>query len=83
MADQITLEEALELVEFELRPEGWRVKSVRSAVYGNVWGNIFGDVQGDIWGDIWGNVWSTINGRRWKFLETPKEELDQLEDSNG
>ena len=75
MTDQIPLRKALELVEFEFGPEGWRVKNVRSAVYGSVWGNIFGDVQGDIWGDIWGNVWSTIKSRQWKFIETPKEEL--------
>jgi len=70
LTNQITLEKALELVEFELCPEGWRVKSIKGGVYGSVWG------------DIWGNVWSTIKGRRWKFFETPKEGDNQLDDSN-
>jgi hypothetical protein len=92
MANQITLEEALELVEFELLPEGWRVKSVNGSVYG--------DVQGNVYGDVWCDVWGTINGRKWQFVQTPKEKLkrlidegadytqllealNQLEDSNG
>jgi len=92
MADQITLEEALELVEFKLYPEGWQVK--------NVEGSVYGDVQGNVWGNVWCNVRGTINGRKWQFVQTPKEKLkrlidegadkdkilealDRLEDSNG
>ena len=66
MTDQITIEQALELVEFELRPDGWRVKNVEGSVYGDVLCN------------VWGNVGGTINGRQWKFAETPKEELKRL-----
>ena len=87
MANQITLEEALELVEFELDPEGWRVKQVRGSVWGHVWGgvrgSVAGDVQGNVQGNIGGNLHGTIRGRQWKFIETSKEELNQLEDSNG
>jgi len=79
MADQITLEEALELVEFELGPEGWRVKHVKGGVYGDVLGKVWGDVCCN----VYGNVYGTINGRQWMFIGTPKEELNQLEDSNA
>ena len=86
MTDQITLEKALELVNFELRPEGWRVKQVRSSVWGHVWGSVRGsvggDVGGDVQGDIGGNLYGTIGGRQWMFIEAPKEALNQLEDSN-
>jgi hypothetical protein len=91
LIDQITLEKALELVEFELGPEGWRVKNVKGSVYGNVLGDVWcnvrrdvlGDVLGNVWGDVchnvchnvWGHVGGTINGRQWEFIETPKEEL--------
>ena len=114
MADQITLEEALELVEFDPLPEGWRVKhvngdvcgSVNGDVWENVYGNVCGDVRRDVWGNVcgnvrrnvqgnvqgnvggavcvdvqgnvWGNVGGTINGRQWKFIETPKEKLKRL-----
>jgi len=66
LTDQITLEEALELVDFEPCPEGWRVKNVNGSVYGDVLCNVWGDVGG------------TINGRRWKFIEPLKEELKRL-----
>ena len=79
MADQITLEEALELVEFELCPEGWRVKNVNGSVYGDVLGKVWGDVCCN----VYGNVYGTINGRQWMFIGTPKEELNQLENSNA
>ena len=75
MTDQITLEEALELVEFELAPEGWRVKNVKGSVYGDVLGKVWGDVCGI----VYGNVYGTINGRQWTFIGTPKEALNQLE----
>ena len=74
MADQITLEEALELVEFELCPEGWRVKNVNGSVYGDVLGKVWGDVCCN----VYGNVYGTINSRQWMFIGTPKEELKYL-----
>ena len=74
MADQITLERALELVEFELLPEGWRVKHVKS----DVWGNVCGHVRLNVYGNVYGNVSGTIKNRRWKLIETPKEELKRL-----
>lgn len=92
MADQITIERALELVDFELCPEGWRVKHVKGDVCGDVCGdvmgnvggdvcpNVRGDVGGDVGGNVYGNVWGTISGRQWKLIETPK--IDRLEDSN-
>ena len=70
MANQINLERVLELVEFELHSEGWRVK--------NVEGDVCGDVCGDVMGSVRVNVGGTINGRQWKFAETPKEELKRL-----
>jgi hypothetical protein len=87
LADQITLEKALELVEFELCPEGWRVKNVKGGVYGdvqhNVQGDVWGDVQGTVQGDVWGDVWGTISGRQWEFIETPKEKLRRLIDEDA
>lgn len=78
MTNQITLEKALELVEFELGPKGWRVKNVKGHVWGDVWYNVWGDVGGDVRHNVWGNVGGTIKGRRWKFIETPKEKLKRL-----
>ena len=75
MADQITIEEALELVEFEFLPEGWRVKNVK--------GSLYGDVRGNVYGDVWCNVRGTINGRKWQFVETPKEKLRRLIDEDA
>ena len=78
---QITLERALELVEFELCPEGWRVKHVKSSVYGNVYGDVWGDVcevRGNVRRDVGGNVGGTIGGRQWKLIETPRDKLERL-----
>ena len=75
MADQITLEEALELVEFEFLSDGWRVKNVKGSLYGNV--------QGNVWGDVWCNVRGTISGRKWQFVQTPKERLKRLIDEGA
>lgn len=95
MTDQITLEEALELVEFELSIQGeWRVKHVKSSVWGNVYGdvtNVHGDVLIDVWGNVWGNVggnlggecFGTISGHEWKFVETPREKLKRLIDEGA
>ena len=82
MDNQITLEEALALVDFEFYLEGWRVKHVKGSIYGNVNGDVYGDVRGNVRGDIWrnvgGNVGGTISGRQWKLIETPKEKLKRL-----
>jgi hypothetical protein len=67
LADQITLEKALELVEFELGLHEWQVRNVRGTVYG----------------DVWGDVWGTISGRQWEFIETPKEKLRRLIDEDA
>lgn len=81
MTDQITLEKALELVDFELGSEGWRVKSVKGSVYGDIFGSAVGNIWGDVGGsvcNVWGNVGGTIKGRQWEFIETPKEKLKRL-----
>ena len=94
MTDQITLKEALKLVEFEFIEGAWRVKHVKGSVYGEVKGSVYGEVWcnvrsnlrgdlygnacGDVCGDVWGNVWGTINGRKWQFIETPKAKLKRL-----
>jgi len=62
MADQITIEEALVLVEFQFGLHKWQVRNIRGTVYGDVWGSVVG----------------TIRGRHWKFIETPKEKLKRL-----
>jgi len=87
MTDQITLEKALELVDFELCPEGWRVKNVKGSLYGDVQGNVqgdvWGDVQGNVQGDVLVDIWGTISGRQWEFIETPKEKLRRLIDEDA
>jgi hypothetical protein len=76
MTEQITLEEALKLVQFKQAPNGsWYVKNVYGDAYGNVYGNVCGYV--------WGNVEGTINGREWQFIETPKEKLKRLIDEGA
>jgi hypothetical protein len=67
MTRQITLEQVLQLVDFEYaeystHPSKWRVSSV----------------LGDVWGDVHGAVWGEINGRKWYFAETHKEKLQRL-----
>ena len=79
MAEQITLEEALELVTFKRNADGdWLVNHVKSSVYGNVEGTVFGDIKKSVCGNICGNLGGTINGRNWQFIETPKEKLQRL-----
>ena len=66
MDDQITPEEALELVTFRRNCDGdWFVRHV----HGNVEGIVFGDIKESVWG--------TINGRNW-FFETPRARLQRL-----
>jgi len=85
MTDQITLEEALKLVEFEFVAGAWRVRHVKTSVYGSVWCNVIGDVDGsvgsvigDVKRNVYGKVGGTINGREWQFVETPREKLKRL-----
>ena len=75
MTDQITLEEALKLVEFKFVRGAWRVKQVKTNVLGDVWDFVYGDVRGHVYG--------TINGREWKFVETPREKLKRLIDEGA
>ena len=70
MAKQITLKEALELVEFKFVMGKWRVKQVKTNVLGDVWEYIYGDVRGHVYG--------TINGGEWKPVETLTEKLQLL-----
>ena len=84
MTKQITLEEALKLVSFEHRKgRGWQVRSVFGNIYGAIYGTIYGDTYGAIGGDVYGTIFGTINGRRWKFIETPKDELQRLIRESG
>ena len=64
MTKRISLEEALELFDFEYIEGEWRVKQVKP------------NVRGD--GQI--NVWGTINGRKWEFIEKPERLLDATGD---
>jgi len=68
MAEQITLEEALEIVTFHQNFDGtWVVQ----------------DVKSDVLGNVEGGVWGTINGLKWQFVETPKEKLQRLIEETG
>ena len=79
-----TMEEVLELVAFDRDKDGSRLHIKK--VFGHVWGDVCGTVRGDVWGnvrgDVWGNVWGTvqgkIQGRKWQFVETPKERAIRL-----
>ena len=76
MTKQITLEEALKLVSFyQVAGGDWRVLEVN--------GNVNGDVRGYVNGKVLGNVLGTINGREWKFVETPKDKLQRLIEDSG
>ena len=96
MTDQITLEEALELVTFyHTDVRGWQVRAVNGNVDGTVLGNIDGNVGGNIWGDVRGNVFGyirgdvggivkgKINGRSWESVETPEEKFQRLIAESG
>ena len=80
MPEQITLEEALKLVTFKQNADGiWTVKDVHSDVLGSALGSVLGSVLGN----VDGNVWGTINGRKWQFIETPREKLQRLIKETG
>ena len=78
MTSEITLQEALELVEYVHRDGAWRVLHICGNVYGNVRGDVRGNVYGHVRGYVRGNVYGTIQGRRWEFIETPFEKLKRL-----
>jgi hypothetical protein len=76
MSEQITLEQALELVSFMKAPEGdWKVLTV--------WGDVSGDVYGHVRGNVNGKVLGKINGRSWESVETPREKLERLIQESG
>ena len=92
MTEQITLEEALQLVTFYKYNDGkWRVclvhGDIRGDVDGNVDGNVCGNVDGSVWGDVSGNVdgnvYGTISGKKWAYIETPREKLARLINESG
>jgi hypothetical protein len=111
MTEQITLQQALELVDFHHHPDaGWRVRTVKGncitvegycitveGFCGTVKGacsTVEGDcvtVKGDCitvegnchtvkgnCGAVEGSVYGTINGRQWRYVETPKERMTHL-----
>jgi len=84
MAEQITLEEALELVTFRRNCDGdWFVRHVHGDVDGNVEGNV-SVVGGNVWNYVGGSVWGTISHRRWRFVETRQEKkLQRLIEETG
>lgn len=90
MTEQITLEQALELVDFDQSNCGtWHVNVVKGSCFtvkgscGTVEGNCgiikgyCGLVEGNC-GIVDGRVLTTINGRQWQYVETPKERLTRL-----
>ena len=63
MTKQITLEEALKLVNFYHRDTcGWQVREVKGDIKGTVVGSISGNVNGAVNGAIYGNVGGGIYG---------------------
>ena len=98
MTDQITLEEALQLVEFCQDFQGrWHVYTVKRDCY-TVKGNC--DIVEGNCITVEGKVFKTINGREWQYIETPRQKfqrlikegadkeqllevVDQLENNNG
>ena len=83
MIDQITLEEALKLVEFQKNWRGeWYVDVVKGdchTVKGNchiVEGNCH-MVKGNCT-SVLGTVYETINNRNWQYVETPRERFERL-----
>lgn len=80
MTEQITLEEALQLVTFYKYNDGkWRV----CLVHGDIRGDVDGSVWGDVSGNVDGNVYGTISGKKWTYIETPREKLARLINESG
>ena len=74
-----TMEEVLELVEFDRDDEGQLVvRSVLTDVMGDVRGDVRGDVCDYVLGNVWGGVQGKIAGREWQYVETPKERAIRL-----
>lgn len=86
-----TMEEVLELVEFDRNSDGTlHIKKVFDHVWGDVQGDVkgdvWGDVQGSVWGNVYGHIWGDVNGtvngkicgRKWQYVETPKERAIRL-----
>jgi len=60
---QISLEKALELVDFKEEPDGiWSIETVYVSVGGNVHGNVEGHVGGFIGGYVYGSVNGSVRG---------------------
>jgi hypothetical protein len=69
MTEHITLREALTLVDFDQFHDGtWYVSTVK--------GNC-GIVKGNCHA-VEGRVLTTINGRQWQYVETPREKMMRL-----
>ena len=62
MSEQITLAEALKLVEFRHVDGEWGVQNVKGYVRGDVKGSVCGDVKGDVCGDVCGGVDGDVEG---------------------
>ncbi len=63
MTKQITIEEALKLVEFDhIRDRGWQVGSIKGSVHGDVNGVVCGSVAGDVRGSVFGSVRRNVGG---------------------
>ena len=63
MTEQITLEEALELVQFKRAADGsWFIGSVDGNVNGNVRGYVVGNVRGNVRGSVGGSVYGNVGG---------------------
>ena len=74
--NQITIDEALELVDFYQSHSGkWYVSAVKGHC-GTVKGYC-GIVEGNCH-RVGGKVLTTINGREWQYIETPKGKLKRL-----
>ena len=52
-------------------------------VSGYIYGNVGGTVEGNVEGDVCGNVGGTISGKKWAFIETPREKLARLIKEKG
>ena len=74
---QITLSEALDLVDFQLSGGEWQVKDVKGDVYGNVRGFVFGSVWCRVLGRVGRRVVETLQERLKRLIEEglDKEEL--------
>lgn len=63
--------------------DGGVIGDVHGSIGGNVDGHVYGAVRGDVGGDVDGNVKGRINGRVWRFVETPKDKLQRLITESG